>query len=49
LLSIASAALLSWVFFGSYSKPLELIGFVALVAASVWDFCVKKRACTCKK
>lgn len=49
LLSIASAALLSWVFFGSYSKPLELIGFAALVFASVWDFCVKKRACVCHK
>jgi len=47
LLSIASAALLSWVFFGSYSKLLELIGFVALVLASVWDFRVKKHTCTC--
>jgi len=48
-LSIASAALLSWVFFGSYSKPLELTGFAALVFASVWDFRVKKRACACHK
>lgn len=48
LLSIASAALLLWVFYGSYSKPLELTGFVALVIASVWDFRVKKRACSVK-
>ncbi len=49
LLSIASAALLSWVFFGSYSKPLELTGFAALMVASVWDFRIKKRACACHK
>jgi len=49
LLSIASAALLSWVFFGSYSKQLELIGFATLVIASAWDFRVKHRACACHK
>jgi len=49
LLSIASSTLLLWVFFGSYSKPLELIGFATLVFASVWDFRVKKRACACNK
>ncbi len=49
LLSIASAALLLWVFYGSYSKPLELTGFVTLVVASVWDFRVKKRVCACNK
>jgi len=42
LLSIASAALLLWVFYGNYSKPLELAGFVALVVASVLDFRIKK-------
>ena len=46
LLSIASAALLLWVFYGSYSKPLELTGFIALIIASVWDFRAKKRACS---
>lgn len=45
LLSVASAALLVWVFYGSYSKPLELTGFIALVVASVWDFRAKKRVC----
>jgi len=45
LLSIASAALLLWVFYGSYSKSLEMTGFVALVIASLWDFRAKKRAC----
>ena len=48
LLSVAAAALLLWVFYGSYSKPLELTGFAALVAASVWDFRAKKRACSVK-
>ena len=48
LLSIGSAALLLWVFYGSYSKPLELTGFIALVFASVWDFRAKKRACSVK-
>ena len=46
LLGIASAALLLWVFYGSYSKPLELTGFIALVFASVWDFRAKKRGCS---
>ncbi|MAT66718.1 MAG: hypothetical protein CMN57_13890 [Gammaproteobacteria bacterium] len=51
LLSITSAALLLWVFYGTYSKPLELTGFIALVFASVWDFRAKKRACAgnCKR
>ncbi len=46
LLSIASATLLLWVFYGSYSKPLELTGFSALLIASVWDFRAKKRVCS---
>jgi len=45
LLSIASAALLLWVFYGSYSKPLEMTGFAVLMIASVWDFRLKNRAC----
>lgn len=45
LLSITSAAVLLWVFYGSYSKPLELTGFAVLVFASLWDFRAKKRAC----
>lgn len=46
LLSLVATALLLWVFYGSYSKPLELTGFVLLVVASVWDFRTKKRVCT---
>ena len=46
LLSLGAAVLLLWVFYGSYSKPLELTGFALLVVASVWDFRAKKRACT---
>lgn len=45
LLSVASAALLLRVFYGTYSKPLELTGFTFLVIASVWDFRTKKRTC----
>lgn len=45
LLSVGSAALLLWVFYGSYSKPLELTGFMTLAVASVWDFRAKKRVC----
>jgi len=45
LLSIASAAMLLWVFYGSYSKPLELSGFAALIFASIWDFRTKRRLC----
>jgi len=49
LLSVASAVLLLWVFYGHYSKPLELTGFVCLVVASVWDLHEKKRVCTEKR
>jgi len=47
LLSIAAAAVLFQVFYGKYSKPLELTGFAVLVIASVWDFRVKKSSCVC--
>lgn len=46
LLSLGAALLLLWVFYVSYSKPLELAGFALLVIASIWDFCTKKRSCT---
>lgn len=46
VLSICAAGLLLWVFYGTYSKPLELIGFAMLVTTSVWDFRTKKRACS---
>lgn len=45
MLSVAAAAMLLWVFYGSYSKPLELSGFAALIVASIWDFRAKKRVC----
>lgn len=45
LLSILAALILLWVFFGSYSKVLELAGFALLLAASIWDFRVRKRCC----
>jgi len=43
--SILSVAMLSWVFYGSYTKSLELAGFAGLVIASIWDFRCKKKAC----
>ena len=46
ILSLAAAALLLWVFYGHYSKPLELTGFALLVIASLWDFRAKKRVCS---
>ncbi|VAW68603.1 hypothetical protein MNBD_GAMMA09-2690 [hydrothermal vent metagenome] len=46
ILSLSAAALLFWVFYGSYSKSLELTGFALLVIASIWDFRAKKRVCT---
>lgn len=45
VLSLAAAALLLWVFYGSYARPLELAGFATLVVASAWDWRVKKRVC----
>jgi hypothetical protein len=46
LLSLSAVILLLWVFYGNYSKSLELTGFALLVLASVWDFRAKKRVCT---
>ena len=48
LLGVASAALLLWVFYGRYSRPLEALGFAGLVSASLWDFRAKHRACPAK-
>ncbi|GMT50219.1 MAG: hypothetical protein IEMM0008_1758 [bacterium] len=48
MLSFCSAVLLVYVFYGDYSKPLELIGFVGLLGASIWDFRVKKLRCSSK-
>lgn len=48
LLSLVSAGVLGWTFFGSYSKGLEMAGFALLTAASVWDFFAKKRTCAAK-
>ncbi|HKI60668.1 MAG TPA: MerC domain-containing protein [Mariprofundaceae bacterium] len=44
MLSLAAAALLLWVFFAAYSRPLEMLGFALLILASIWDFIAKKRA-----
>jgi len=46
LLSVVAAALLLWVFFGAYSRSLEMLGFALLILASIWDFVAKKRACS---
>ena len=34
LVGLTSATLLLWVFYGHYTRPLEALGFVGLVAAS---------------
>ncbi len=49
LLGLAAAAVLFWVFYGSYSKPLELAGFATLVVASLWDWRAKKRTCAAER
>lgn len=43
IVSLGAAGILLWVFYGSYSKPLELMGFALLVIAAIWDFRAKKR------
>jgi len=48
MLSIAAAAILLWVFYGSYSKLMEFTGFAALIIASIWDFRTKRRVCNDK-
>lgn len=45
IMSLMAAALLLWVFYGSYAKPLEMTGFAILTLASIWDFRAKRRAC----
>lgn len=35
-------ALILWVMYGSYSRIIELAGFVLLVAATLWDWRVRK-------
>ncbi len=53
LLSLLAAGMLIWVFYGSYSKLLEWMGFSLLIVASILDFCSKKKTCpersVCKK
>lgn len=48
VLSVVAAGLLVWVFYGTYSHVLEIVGFGGLVMASIWDFRVKRRACAVK-
>jgi arsenite methyltransferase len=45
IVSILAVAMLSWVFYGSYTRSLELFGFAGLVVASIWDYRCKKKAC----
>jgi hypothetical protein len=41
-LATVGAALVLWVMFGSFNRVLEIAGFTALVAATVWDWRAKK-------
>ena len=49
VLSVAAAAVLVWVFYGTYSQLLEIVGFGGLVVASVWDIRIKKRTCSVER
>lgn len=40
--AVAGAALIAWVMFGSFDRLLEVGGFVALVAAAIWDWRLKR-------
>ncbi len=44
ILTVAAATLLLWVFYGSYYFALEIVGFVGLILASIWDFRAKRQA-----
>ena len=44
--SFLSVVALLWVFYGSYTKSLELSGFAWVVVASRWDYRCKKKACS---
>ncbi|GKT12326.1 MAG: hypothetical protein ISEC1_P1304 [Thiomicrorhabdus sp.] len=45
LLSLLAAIILFWVFYGRYTKELEILGFVLLIIASIVDFRSKKKTC----
>ena len=49
LVSVAAAGLLAWVFYGTYSQVLEIVGFGGLIVASVWDIGAKRRTCGVKR
>jgi hypothetical protein len=42
ILAVAGAALIAWVMFGSFDRVLEVIGFLALVSATIWDWRLKR-------
>lgn len=42
VLAVVGAAMVLWVMFGSFNRALEIAGFAALVAATVWDWRAKK-------
>lgn len=42
-LASVGALLVLWTMFGSFNRALEIAGFVALVAASIWDWKAGKR------
>jgi len=46
LLGLLATFILFWVFYGSYSKVLEILGFVLLIIASIVNFRSKKKTCS---
>lgn len=45
VLAIFGVALVLWVMFGSFNRVLEIAGFAALVAATLWDWRAKNSRC----
>jgi hypothetical protein len=41
-LAVVGAAMVLWVMFGSFNRAIEIAGFAALVAATIWDWRAKK-------
>jgi hypothetical protein len=42
IIAAAGAVLITWVMFISFSRPLEILGFVLLITAALWERRVKR-------
>ena len=48
IIATAGAVLITWVMFMSFSRSLEILGFVLLITAAFWDRTVRRRQCALK-